>query len=68
MLFNCNSSYGPTFGGGYDLYICNNANTTAGSFSKVGNSYQHPQPSQGASFLAGSHQFHLSEIEVFYKE
>ena len=64
----CRSDHGPTFGSGYDICICNNSNTTTGSYSNLGNSYQHPQPSQGASFLAGSHQFHLSEIEVFYKE
>jgi hypothetical protein len=64
----CRSDYGPTFGSGYDICICNNSNTTTGSYSNLGNSYQHPQPSQGASYLAGSHQFNLSEIEVFYKE
>jgi hypothetical protein len=76
----CNSGYGPTFGSGYDICICNNANTTAGSRSNLGHSYQlaqgpriffgsyeHPQPSQGASYLAGSEQFQLSEIEVYKK-
>jgi hypothetical protein len=64
----CNSGYGPTFGGGPDLYICNSANTTASSYSKLGHSYQHPQPSEGKSYLAGSQKFQLSEIEVFKKE
>ena len=38
------------------------------SYSKLGDSYKHPQPSQGGSYLAGSAQFQLSEIEVFQKE
>jgi hypothetical protein len=64
----CQSSYGPTFGGGHDIRICNNANTTMGCHSRLGHSYHHPQPLQGGSFLAGSHPFVLSEIEVYQKE
>ena len=65
--FCCNSAFGPTFG--YpDLHICDLADTTAGSYSKLGFSYQHPQPDQGNSYLAGSEYFQLSEIEVFKKE
>jgi hypothetical protein len=64
----CFSVYGPIFGSGHDLYICNSANTRAGSFSKLGHSYQHPQPSEGKSYLAGSEYFQLSEIEVFKRE
>jgi len=63
----CRSNYGPTFGAGHDLHICNNANTTPGSYSYLGNSYQHPQPSQGVSYLAGSPKFQVSEIEVYTK-
>jgi hypothetical protein len=63
----CYSGYGPIFGGGFDIHICNNANTTMGSRSNLGQSYQHPQPSQGQSYLAGSHSFQLSEIEVYQK-
>ena len=65
----CNSEYGPIFGGGNDIRIANNANTTMGSYSNLSHSYyQHPQPSQGNSYLAGSYQFNLSEIEVYQKE
>jgi hypothetical protein len=59
---------GPSFGGGFDIHICNEANLTPDSYSNLGFSYQHPQPSQGQSYLAGSHQFQLSEIEVYKKE
>jgi hypothetical protein len=64
----CFSSCGPIFGFGNDLLVCNNANTKMGSYSNLGRSYQHPQPIQGRSFLAGSQYFHLSEIEVYQKE
>ena len=63
----CMSGYGPTFGGGHDIHIANNANTTMGSYSNLGIGYQHPQPSQGQSYLAGSYKFQLSEIEVYEK-
>ena len=59
--------FGPTFGGGHDIHICNNANTIMNSYSHLGNSYQHPQPNQGYSYLAGSYNFQLSEIEVYEK-
>ena len=35
----CYSSYGPTFGGGYDFYICNNCNTSNSSYDSSGHSY-----------------------------
>ena len=63
----CHSGYGPTFGDN-DIYLCDSSNTTENSFSNLGQSYQHPQPSQGQSYLAGSFKFQLSEIEVYKKE
>jgi len=63
----CYSGCGPTFGSGFDIHLCNNANTTMDSGSYLGRSYQHPQPDQGDSYLAGSFQFQLSEIEVYQK-
>jgi hypothetical protein len=63
----CHSSYGPIFGLN-DLQICNAANTTPVSCSNLGYSYQHPQPHQGQSYLSGSNQYKLSEIEVYQKE
>jgi hypothetical protein len=63
----CNSPRGPSFGLD-DIHMCNAANTRVGSHSKLGRSYEHLQPSQGVSFLAGSNPFQLSEIEVYKKE
>jgi hypothetical protein len=65
---NCNSAYGPIFGEYHDLHICDNANTRLGCYSNLGHTYQHPKPSKGGSYLAGSQYFQLSEIEVFKKE
>jgi hypothetical protein len=61
--------FGPIFGN--DIFIANNANTTMDSYSYLGVSYKHPQypfgTNEAKSFLAGSYNFHLDEIEVFQK-
>ena len=66
----CHSEYGPTFG--RDIRIFNNANTTMDSVSYLGECYKHPQYACGTNeartFLAGTHKFHLDEIEVYLKE
>ena len=68
----CNPLYGPTFGAGHAIYISSNANTTNGSHSYLGQTYIHPQIAYGTNeaqtFLAGSYQFQLNEIEVYQKE
>jgi len=63
------ANYGPTFGGGHDLYI----NLTAGgfgqqSYSNLGHSYEikGKNQNQKQSLLAGAYQFGVEEIEVFY--
>jgi hypothetical protein len=64
--------YGPSFGFDCDIYIYKNPNTGKGSFSTLGSSYNHSRYTKGSneinSFLAGSHEFQLSEIEVYQKE
>jgi hypothetical protein len=68
----CHSSIGPSFGGGYDIYIADNANTTMDNYSNLGWTYKHPQYAYGTdeakTFLAGSNRFQLDEIEVYHKE
>jgi hypothetical protein len=63
----CDLFEGPIFGNN-DILICHDADTTMDSCSDLGRSYEHPQPSQGKSYLAGSYHFRLSEIEVYQKE
>jgi len=65
----CNSELGPTFGD--DIRIANNGNTTMDSSSNLGFTYSHPQyaheTNEAETFLAGSHEFQLDEIEVYEK-
>jgi hypothetical protein len=66
----CNPRYGPTFGGGNDLYICNNPQVNQQSFSYFGHTYQLPpgyvyKSEQAKNLLAGQYQFLTTEIEVF---
>ena len=65
----CYSSRGPTFGGGHDLYICNNPQVNQ-SRSNFGHSYQLPTgyvygSEQAKNLLAGQYHFLTTEIEVF---
>ncbi len=66
----CHSDYGPTFVEG--ICVKNNANATMEGCSYLGSSYKHPQYAYGTdeaeTFLAGSHEFQLAEIEVYQKE
>jgi hypothetical protein len=67
----CSISYGPTFGG-YDFKIVDSSNTNTNSFSNLGHSYTHPdyrfETNEAKSFLAGSCNFQVSEIEVYTKQ
>ena len=61
------SYYGPTFGGGHDIYIANNAAYSSRSYSK----HFTYGPSSGywygfSSFLTGSFYFTPDEIETFF--
>ena len=60
-------SYGPTFGGGHDLYISNNAASNTGSYTNFNVIYNAPfGVGDAKSILAGTEYFTPSEIEVFY--
>jgi len=63
------SNYGPTFGGGHDIYICSGSNSTNSSYSNLGHSYSLTgftySSTQIQSYLAGSYNFTTSDIEVF---
>ena len=67
----CSQRYGPTFGGGFDIFIENNANVSTQSFSNLGWTYEHPlyscKTNEAQSFLAGSYKFQLDEVEVYAK-
>jgi hypothetical protein len=65
-------NYGPTFGGGHDLYIINNANVNKGSFFSVGeaaSSFQYPNGLTGRAaedfFTDNYRAWYATEIETF---
>jgi len=68
----CDDIHGPSFGGGCDLRIADKSNSNTNSRSNLGHSYIHPDYAYGSteakSFLAGSYNFQVSEIEVFTKQ
>jgi len=68
----CYNTYGPTFGGGHDFYIADNANSGTACYSNFGYTYECPGKtygsSQAQSHLAGAYSFSCEEIEVFYLE
>ena len=62
------SSYGPTFGGGWDIYIANNANSNTKSYAlNFGSYYSVPSGVQDKrTILAGTRYFTPDEVEVLY--
>ena len=70
-IYSC-SSDGPTFGGGHDIKIANNAASNTNSDSNLGHTYSPPPgnsygSSFSQSFLGGSGYFQPDEVEVFYE-
>ena len=67
-IYSC-SYYGPTFGGGHDIYIADNAAYSSSSYS-YHFTFRSPSgygPGR-SSFLAGSSYFTPDEIETFFYE
>ena len=67
-----NSNYGPTFGGGHDIYIANGAGSNTNSYSNLGHSYVQITgythgSSKAVNLLAGTYKFTPHEVEVFYQ-
>jgi hypothetical protein len=61
----CNSSYGPTFGNGHDIYIANGCNENTSSFTRVGLGYAHNTIFDPYKVFTGEQYFTVKEIEVF---
>ena len=63
------SIYGPTFGGGHDIFIASTANSNTNSYSYFGetNDYSVPGGIQDKyTILAGTRYFTPDEVEVLY--
>ena len=66
------SSYGPTFGGGHDIYVSNSASSNSNSYSNLGSTYSPPSGYSylntfAQTFLAGTYTFTSDEVETFYE-
>jgi hypothetical protein len=59
------ASYGPTFGGAPDLYVCDQSRTSTSSASKIGTTYANNTGIAGNQVLTGAQNFTVEEIEVF---
>ena len=71
--YSC-SSYGPTFGNGWDMYISDYASSNTNSYANIGNTYAAPsgysyQSAFARTFLAGGSNYHFQpdEVETFYE-
>ena len=63
---DCHPGQGPSFGGGHDIYIADNANGNRNSYSNLAGYYQVPFGTRRRNtLLAGSYNFTPTEIEVF---
>jgi hypothetical protein len=56
--------YGPTFGGGHDLYVCDNSQTATGSYTRFPTSYI-DTTNRGNDTFTGNKNFQTSDIEVY---
>eukprot|EP00825_Cyclidium_porcatum_P051438 TRINITY_DN945_c0_g1_i7.p1 TRINITY_DN945_c0_g1~~TRINITY_DN945_c0_g1_i7.p1 ORF type:complete len:651 (-),score=152.76 TRINITY_DN945_c0_g1_i7:271-2223(-) len=66
----CHGQFGPRFGSGHDICICDKCNTDASSYSNLGSGYGQKQgilkgSDNAKEKLAGIYNFTVSEIEVF---
>ena len=59
---NANSSYGPTFGGGFDFYLCNNCNDNYSSYNNSDHSYQRYWKKY---VMAWTNHFYVKDYEVY---
>ncbi|KAK8807250.1 hypothetical protein WA158_004009 [Blastocystis sp. Blastoise] len=60
----CNSSYGPTFGGGHDIHISNQCHNNTSSYSNP-YSYSQKNTSQGSTLFANMSNFTVEDYEVW---
>ena len=62
----CSSpNYGPTFGGGHDIHLANNAGSNYGSYNSFCSSYRGPYCNKYV--FTGTSRFRPSNVEVYYE-
>jgi len=57
------SNYLPTFGGGHDLHLCENCNTSNASYANF--NYSYDSHGKSREQLTGAYNFLVKELEVF---
>jgi len=67
------STYGPTFGGGHDIFISSNSNTQKTNYCNLGHSFDSPSgmsfgDEKIKNFLCGNYNFQVKEIEVYCRK
>lgn len=60
-----NPNFGPTFGSGHDLHICNNSNTTVGSYCNLNSGYNDTTGRGVATFTGAREIGVVADIFVF---
>jgi hypothetical protein len=62
----CDSSNGPTFGGGHDIDVYDSANTNSNSYTDLGYTYTLSDGIEdGTTFFTGAPNFQASGVEVY---
>ena len=67
-MYHC-STHGPTFGGGHEIHISDNALGNSGSYTYCGHTYSVPSgySAGNCGFYTGVRHFTPTDIEVFYE-
>jgi hypothetical protein len=63
LAIYCHADSGPTFGGGYDIHVCDGSNGP--SYTYFSSSFANDTGKSAAEFFTGAKSFTVSEIEVF---
>jgi len=61
----CIPTYGPTFGGGHDLYICDNANISVGSYINLSHTFKDTTGKGNTTFTGQYNGWEVADLEVF---
>jgi hypothetical protein len=61
----CHSGYGPVFGNGHDIYVANNSDANAASYTNLGSGYTNYTGVDGRTVFTGAHNFRAKAVEVF---
>jgi len=61
----CQTNYGPTFGGGHDLYISDNANISVNNYTKLNHTFKDTTGKGNTTFTGQYNGWEVADLEVF---